>query len=752
MNLFQRIKASFSKLSHTFFYRLFAFFIIAVCVPAVCISTLSIKFSANNFIKQESNANTRILQERKNNFERNIKEAEYLTFQLATYQQLLDIFSTKDPYTTYDNASLVNTMLDAIKSGIAQNEMIQSIYIYNRDRNMVFSKSLVRVEDFYDKQVFDIELDGNIYVGVRQATIPAGSVQTKVVSYIRKFDYMMKGGEVIFVVNLKYDKFFNILNVGDSNDSQGFIVFDKNYSTVFAKAYYSDKFTKPFLSEISGGGESSVRDVSGVKYFICKTFSDVSNWNLVFIQPYSDILKTSEKFRNVIVVSFLLIIIVCIFMIYYFSRKLYTPLGILVKETEKYSDTELPGKKYRENEYKIIDEVLKKLSSQKSELLTKYETTLPYFKNSFVNNLLSNSTFDAEKLKNSLELLGVYFIYSKYISLVIDFENSEFTELLRGKLEEFLIQYKEGLIYTISGISSLRIVILINTEFDNELFYSLLINLKNSFDKEDIQLTISTGKQYEDIHDLYLSYSEALRQIENKFFMGKNEIISSFGFKPLNKTFFYDKKLEDAMVECIKSQNREKALNSLEILTEQLLGNSSSIEYIKYVYFQIINNIVCTLEDIGVRSEDTEMSNTFIFGKINGAQTLNDLKQFTGMFIDKSISLLKKSKERKHTDFVNKTIDFIKANYQKDLSLQDIAEKIFLSPRYLNSIFKEETGMTIFDYITQIRMEKAKILINSNNHKIQDIAERVGYNNVQSFIKFFKKYSGMTPTDYRRKV
>ena len=92
------------------------------------------------------------------------------------------------------------------------------------------------------------------------------------------------------------------------------------------------------------------------------------------------------------------------------------------------------------------------------------------------------------------------------------------------------------------------------------------------------------------------------------------------------------------------------------------------------------------------------------------------------------------------------------SNYEKDLSLDDVAGSVFLSSGYLSIIFKEETGYTVLEYITYIRMQKAKeLILQAPALKVKDIAERLGYNNVQSFIRYFKKYYGETPMAFRKK-
>ena len=755
MRAFFFFKAFFYKIKTTFFYKLVAFFIIAVCIPAIGISMLSIKFSTDNFIKQESNANASILLERMDSFNRSIKEVDSLIFQLAAFSQTWKLLTTEEPLTTYDKSTVINEMLEAIRSGIAKSDMIQSIYIYSSNHDFVLANTKYNKKDFFDSGVFNIKMSGNTYIGIRQATIPNNKMlKNKVVTYIRKFDNIFAGDEVYFLINLKYDNFFSMLSTDESKNPMGFLVFDKDYAMVYSENSLFSQLGKPELTQISEGGDSFVKNIDVTKYFICKTHSDISSWTLVFIQPYEEILKTAGAFRNMIVIMFLIILALSIFMVYYFSRNLYTPLNDLVKETAEYSDFNQPegkNRRYRTNEYKIIDGAIKKLLNQNNRLISINELSMPYLRNNFINNLLSDETFDAEKFKSILELLGAGFVYDKYSTVVADFENVAFTGAVQDILESFLSGYRGGMDYVLSNISGSRVVILINTEYDNIMFNSMIIELKNSFNRKNIYLTISTGKQYQDINGLYLSYMEALQQIQNKFFIGKNEIISYYGIRPANQAYFYDKGLEDEMLGYIKLQNKKEAVGSLEKLTGQLKNNASSIGYIKYVYFQVINNIVYELENLGVQSEDTEMSNTYIFEKIDGADTLENLKQMANKFIEKSIDLLVKFKERKHSDFVKKTIEYISLNFNMDLSLQEISEKIFLSPRYLNSIFKEETGMTIFNYITRLRMEKAKMLMDGQNCKIQDIAGSVGYNNVQSFIKFFKKYYGMTPTDYRRK-
>lgn len=94
---------------------------------------------------------------------------------------------------------------------------------------------------------------------------------------------------------------------------------------------------------------------------------------------------------------------------------------------------------------------------------------------------------------------------------------------------------------------------------------------------------------------------------------------------------------------------------------------------------------------------------------------------------------------------------YIKSNYQKQLYLSDIAGYVHLNPQYLSMLFRQETGQSVSDYIGEIRMEHARLLLRNTTHSIQTIAEAVGYSDPQYFSRRFKQLVGQSPMAYRSK-
>ena len=104
----------------------------------------------------------------------------------------------------------------------------------------------------------------------------------------------------------------------------------------------------------------------------------------------------------------------------------------------------------------------------------------------------------------------------------------------------------------------------------------------------------------------------------------------------------------------------------------------------------------------------------------------------------------------KGSNIITKAVDYIKRNYSTKLSLQEIADHLFVSRQYFCRIFKESTGQTPGNYITFVRIEESKKLLRNPNIKIIDIPGLVGFENQSYFTKIFKKESGQTPGRYRR--
>lgn len=95
---------------------------------------------------------------------------------------------------------------------------------------------------------------------------------------------------------------------------------------------------------------------------------------------------------------------------------------------------------------------------------------------------------------------------------------------------------------------------------------------------------------------------------------------------------------------------------------------------------------------------------------------------------------------------------FIEKNCFKKTTLKDAAESVCLSPKYLSRIFKEETGTGFSEYRLGVKVKQSERLLKDTGMNIEQISDKLGYQNSESFIRVFKKSKGSTPTEYRKKI
>ncbi len=107
-------------------------------------------------------------------------------------------------------------------------------------------------------------------------------------------------------------------------------------------------------------------------------------------------------------------------------------------------------------------------------------------------------------------------------------------------------------------------------------------------------------------------------------------------------------------------------------------------------------------------------------------------------------------KGKRLPDNIAETIEYIDNNFKTDINMQTLAKRVAISPNYLSKIFKNACGMSVWDYIESVRIDSAKKLLSADKTNIIDIAFESGYNNTANFNKQFKKYTGMTPRQFRK--
>ena len=138
-----------------------------------------------------------------------------------------------------------------------------------------------------------------------------------------------------------------------------------------------------------------------------------------------------------------------------------------------------------------------------------------------------------------------------------------------------------------------------------------------------------------------------------------------------------------------------------------------------------------------------------ILEHIETAESLSDLQKKIYFSVDQLIEKLVQSMQDKDDYVIQKAKEYIRHNYQDDLTLNDVATHVFLNGNYFSTLFKQKTGDTFRNYLRNVRIEKAKELLSSTNLRIYEIALLVGYNEHSHFVRAFKSVTGKSPGEFR---
>ncbi len=193
-------------------------------------------------------------------------------------------------------------------------------------------------------------------------------------------------------------------------------------------------------------------------------------------------------------------------------------------------------------------------------------------------------------------------------------------------------------------------------------------------------------------------------------------------------------------------------ISSLQIISDELFDYLSSEYPIGEVRIKVLGYIMGLEEKgraAGSFSQHTGHEN--YFDEIYKAADLADLKKW---FIERACEtgqMINTSKKSQGSDaVVAEAKKYIEENYAKELSLDDTARQVNISPYYFSRLFKSTTGISFIEYLTEYRIKKAKEFMENPRYSIKEICSKCGYTDPNYFSRIFKKYEGVTPTEYRK--
>jgi two-component system response regulator YesN len=171
--------------------------------------------------------------------------------------------------------------------------------------------------------------------------------------------------------------------------------------------------------------------------------------------------------------------------------------------------------------------------------------------------------------------------------------------------------------------------------------------------------------------------------------------------------------------------------------------------YLESFYYGFVHMIFSTFQKMSIRMENVYPNGEW--REFNQAsRSIDRMKSWAISMAETACSHLS-DHGKEVSNVINKVMQYIEEHLTEEFSREDIADHVFLNSAYLSRLFRKETGESLSDYILDARVNKAKYLLEKTNNKISDIACTIGYDNFSYFAKMFKKSTGVTPQEYRKK-
>ena len=339
-----------------------------------------------------------------------------------------------------------------------------------------------------------------------------------------------------------------------------------------------------------------------------------------------------------------------------------------------------------------------------------------------------------------------------------NFDNTRLNELKLLTINESLLDGVE-IVDVVFPVDSCNIVIIMTSDIavgENRLYVSfnqLILDINSKY------------AQYAGIsnwHNHWTDIRKAFREAgialsckyfddrEAVFFFKKAFKIDDTALKDSDKSSFVESNIRDQILKCMEKYELEEAKQKFEEYFDLCIKLNTKKEYCyKFIDFIIrLQAFAASKTNTGDHSNYKYGLNTLeISRNIFSKATVYELKSYISDLVDKLFRDLYKIHYSAIPE-INKVIAYIDEYYASNISLNEAAGLVYMSPAYFSLFFKQKTGMNFSNFLTKYRIDKAKLLLKKNIYNPVEISQMVGYCSYRYFRKIFKESTGMTPNEY----
>ncbi len=593
----------------------------------------------------------------------------------------------------------------------------------------------------------------------------SSGLRSNVISYVYSLNKLTTAVNATIVVNLKESYIAQKLNPTGAEstgygtyllDGQKQIISDPEDEAFLTSAEALASFPNLLNPSNLSGYAIQKKDGRDTLYTYLKT--DYFDWSYLSIQSLDSLSgQTAEVSRNTQILMALLLLFglaAALAIVQWLSK----PMRSLVKNLRQESDMLGVNDK---NEMAFLQAAFQKIrqnENQLAELLGRREKDA---RKLALRNILTSEHLedqDAQLLKQS-------FPHAFFLVVVIALDryadyrkktNSELREYHRYLFFSFIEELfsGSGQIGT-SRLADSYMAVVINwpdiSEHQPVLTYEGLF-LEMQKRAEDIfgtTVTIGVGQPRMGLSGIHEGAKQATEAVLLRMTRGGNSIIYWQSQQKETKKYFYPQNIESKILNYIAIGRLDMIVLELRNIQIKILENkTTSYDNIRFIYNQLLGVTIKYLSEMNINTSLIFANRGNVYDALAGCDTLDEIQEYLLAFYGDILEYMERSS---HEDerYLGRILRYLEQHYSEDIYFEDMAKEIGISYSYMRKLVRESTGKSMLDYINCLRIQAAKVLLLEKEMSISEIAIATGYRNVQSLNRFFKKYEGLTPGEFK---
>ncbi|WP_218095915.1 AraC family transcriptional regulator [Paenibacillus solanacearum] len=743
-----------SGIRSKWFYRYLLSYIAILAVPLLVIGLFVYYDFILTLQKEVTGSNLNMLSQVKEIVDVKIDELDKIAYQISENPELTPYMATKNAYQG------MNTIRE-LKNYAAGNSFIYEVVLHMRDHPMLYSSfssypvdrfagDIYRFRD-WSQEEFERDLDRSKGSLLRPAEEAGMVKEGRIVPYIVPIPYKdeVPYGNVIFLLTEQSVRklILNILRDYGGNtfiaDAQGRIV---------TSLEDDSRFDIPgFLSSVGPAavrGSTSV-ELGGDDYFVTYIRSSHTGWTYITLVEKARVMAPVVRIKQNALAGLAFTLLLGAAVIWLLMNLNYNPLLRLKNFAETLAGRKATGR----DELEAIRLAVSDMSENSQVLRQQLKHNKPALKAYVLDKLLKGHMRDIEEFNRSGSGCGVGFAGTFYRVAVFlldglgSGEGKSVKENVIAYMERHLPEGVEG--YGIDGMENNRFLFLIATRnADDDTVLEALARIRESvWAKWQFHSTVGLGGVYSEAAHIGKSCIEATTALEYRLVKGKNRIIL-FGDIGESVPGGYSKKELADLELSLKQGDADKIKECLDAVIGLIHLNGPSLFMARSICYELIHTILRPLDEMNMRGNRKPLPDVLSLFAFETVEELSELVCKISLDIGRRI---KESKESRNYALKEELIGYIERHYgDYHFSLHTMAEALSMSASYLSRYFKDQTGLTVSQYVHELRLDKAKELLRTGDDNIQELVKRIGYASPSSFIRKFREAEGMTPGEYRR--